>query len=195
MDFIMGLPRTDTGFDGILTVVDRATKMVHLVAVQQTITAAEIAQVYWNSIGKLHGIPRSIVSDRDPRFVSRFWQEIWRLLGTKLRMSSAHHPQTDGQTEAANRVVEMTLRCTLHGSESINWVRELPIIEFIINNSPSQSTRYTPFYLNYGYHPATPLDLIRDSRTTAAEGVNVFMQRLQRISQRARQMLQRAQER
>ena len=73
MDFIMGLPRTDTGFDGILTVVDRATKMVHLVAVQQTITAAETAQVYWNSIGKLHGIPRSIVSDRDPRFVSRFW--------------------------------------------------------------------------------------------------------------------------
>ena len=91
-------------------------------------------------------------------------------------MSSAHHPQTDGQTEAANRVVEMTLRCTLHGSgESVNWARELPIIEFIINNSPSQSIGYTPFYLNYGYHPITPLDLIRDSRTTAVERVNVFM--------------------
>ena len=196
MDFIMGLPKTDNGFDGILTVVDRATKMVHLVPVQQTITAAETALIYWQQIGKLHGIPRSIVSDRDPRFVSRFWQEIWRLLGTKLRMSSAHHPQTDGQTEAANRVVEMTLRCTLHSSgDSTQWARELPMIEFVINNSPSQSTGYTPFYLNYGYHPATPLDLIRDSKTTAVEGVNVFTQRLERISQRAGQMLQRAQER
>ena len=92
MDFIMGLPKTDNGFDGILTIVDRATKMVHLVPVQQTITAAETALIYWQQIGKLHGIPRSIISDRDPRFASKFWQEIWRLLGTKLRMSSAHHP-------------------------------------------------------------------------------------------------------
>ena len=108
-DFIIGLPRSTEGFDGILTMVDRATKMFHLVAVNQTITAAEIAFVFWNAIGKLHGIPRSMVSDRDPRFVSRFWQKLWRLLGTKLRMFSAHHPQTDGQTEAANRVVEMVL--------------------------------------------------------------------------------------
>ena len=90
----------------------------------------------------------------------------------------------------------MTLRCTLHSSgDSTQWARDLPLIEFIINNSPAQSTGYTPFYLNYGYHPATPLDLIRDSRTTAVEGVNVFTQRLERISQRAGQMLQRAQER
>ena len=92
MDFVMGLPVSDEGHDGILTVVDRATKMVHLVPVKQTISASETAQVYWNNIGKLHGIIRSVVSDRDPRFVSRFWQELWRLLGTKLRMSSAYHP-------------------------------------------------------------------------------------------------------
>ena len=72
MDFIMGLPRSEEGYDGILTIVDRATKMVHLVVVNQTITAAETAHVYWNSAGKLHGIPRSIVSDRDPRFVFKF---------------------------------------------------------------------------------------------------------------------------
>ena len=110
MDFIMGLPRSSNGNDGILTVVDRATKMVHLVPVKQTITASETAQVYWTNIGRLHGLPRSIVSDRDPRFVSKFWQGLWSLLGTKLRMSSAYHPQTDGQTEAMNRVVEMILR-------------------------------------------------------------------------------------
>ena len=87
----MGLPRSEEGYDGILIVVDRATKMVHLIAANQTIIAVETAHVYWNSAGKLHGIPRSIVSDKDPRFVSKFWQEMWRLLGTKLRMSSAHH--------------------------------------------------------------------------------------------------------
>ena len=96
MDFIMGLPKPEEGYYGILMVVDRATKMVHLVAVNQTITAVETAHVYWNFVGKLHGIPHSVVSDRDPRFVSKFWQEMWRLLGKKLRMSNAHHPQTDG---------------------------------------------------------------------------------------------------
>ena len=97
MDFVMGLPVSDEGHDGILTVVHQATKMVHLVPVKQTISASETAQIYWTNIGKLHGIPRSVVSDRDPRFLSRFWQELWRLLGTKLRMSSAYHRQTDGQ--------------------------------------------------------------------------------------------------
>ena len=92
MDFIMGLPESESGNDGILTVVDRATKMVHLIPVRQTITAAETARVFWDQVGRLHGIPRSIVSDRDPRFVSKFWQELWKILCSKLRMSSAHHP-------------------------------------------------------------------------------------------------------
>ena len=190
LDFIMGLPKSAKGYDGILTVVDRATKMVHLVAVNQTITAAETALDFWNAVGKLHGIPRSIVSDRDPRFVSRFWQELWRLLRTKLRMSSAHHRQTDGQTEAANRVVEMVLRCTLHSSsEPSQWARDLSLVEFVINSSPSQSTGYAPFYLNYGYYPATPLDLIQDAETTTVEGVNQFVQRLEKTFARANQML------
>ena len=75
LDFIMGLPKSESGRDGILTKVDRATKMVHLIPVYKTIVATETTRVYWDYVGKLHGIPRSIVSDRDPRFVSRFWQE------------------------------------------------------------------------------------------------------------------------
>ena len=99
------------------------------------------------------------------------------MLGTKLRMSSAHHPQIDGRTEAANRVVEMVLRCTLHGSsEPSQWARDLSLVEFVINSSSSQSTGYAPFYLNYGYYPATPLDLIQDAETTTVEGVNQFVQ-------------------
>ena len=88
LDYIMGLPKTDAGNDGILTVVDRATKMVHLAPVKQMITAAETARLYWGTIGKLHGIPRSLMSDRDPRFVSKFWRELWNILGSSLRMSS-----------------------------------------------------------------------------------------------------------
>ena len=118
------------------------------------------------------------------------------MLGTKLRMSSAHHPQTDGQTEAANRVVEMVLRCTLHGSsEPSQWARDLSLVEFVINSSPSQSTGYAPFYLNYGYYPATPLDPIQDAEMTTVEGVNQFVQRLEKTFARVSQMLQRAQER
>ena len=196
LDFIMGLPVSERGNDGILTVVDRATKMVHLVPVQQTITAAETARVFWDNVGKLHGIPRSIVSDRDPRFVSKFWQEFWKLLGTKLRMSSAHHPQTDGQTEAANRVVEQVLRCTIHQSQEVNhWERYLSMVEFVINSSASQATGYTPFYLNYGYEPVTPLHLIQDVDKVNLEGVNVFTSRMKKIFRMAMQEVHQAQQR
>jgi len=78
-------------------------------------------------------------------------------------MSSAHHPQTDGQTEAANRVVEQVLRCTLHASQDVtHWERYLPMVEFIMNSSASPSTGHTPFYLNYGFEPVMPMSLLRD---------------------------------
>ena len=196
MDFIMGFPRSSNGNDGILTVVDRATKMVHLVPVKQTITASETAQVYWTNIGRLHGVPRSIVSDRDPRFVSKFWQGLWSLLGTKLRMSSAYHPQTDGQTEAMNRVVEMILRSLMHESRDYeNWETILSIVEFVVNNSPAQSTGYTPFFLNFGYHPCTPIDILREADETTIETVNQFTLRMQRAFSRAQFFLHKAQER
>ena len=156
MDFMMRLPRSSNGNDGILTVVDCATKMVHLVPMKQTITASETAQIYWTNIGRLHGLSHSIVSDRDPRFVSKFWQGLWSLLGTKLRMSSAYHLQTDGQSEAMNRVIEVILRCIMHESKEMeHWETILAIVEFVVNNSPTQSTKHTPFYLSYGYHPYT----------------------------------------
>ena len=196
MDFIMGLPKSETGNDGILMVVDRATKMVHLAPVKQTITAADTARLYWTIVGKLHGIPRSIVSDRDPRFVSKFWHELWQILGSSLRMSSAYHPQTDGQTEAMNRVVEMVLRCTLHASqEGSSWERMLSTVEFVINNSPTAATGYMPFYLNYGFHPCTPVDLIRDHDSTMLEGVNQFVDRMRRNFSTVTKFLNRARDR
>ena len=92
----MGVPRSELRNDGILTMVDQATKVVYLVPVQWTITAAKTALLFWEIIGRLHWIPRSIVSDWDPRFVPKFLQEFWRVLGSTLRISRLYHPQTDG---------------------------------------------------------------------------------------------------
>ena len=111
-------------------------------------------------------------------------------------MSSAHHPQTDRQTEAMNRVAEMVLRCTVHESSKVtHWEKLLSTVEFVMNSSVSQSTGYTPFYLNYGYEPCTPMDLIRDCGTTRIEGVNVFITRMQKTFSRALQYVHRAQQR
>ena len=106
------------------------------------------------------------------------------------------HPQTDEQTEAMNRVVEMVLRCILHESQkSSHWEAQLGILEFVINNSPSQSTGYTPFFLNFGYHPATQLDILRDVDSSRVETVQVFTRRMQQAFSRATHYLHRAQQR
>ena len=109
-------------------------------------------------------------------------------------MSSAHQPQTDGQTEAANRVVEQVLRCTLHANQDVtHWERYLPMVEFIMNSSASPSTGHTPFYLNYGFEPVTPMSLLRDVDQTNLEGVEMFVKQMKKTFQMAMQLVQRAQ--
>lgn len=110
MDFEEGLPRVN-GKSVILTVVDRQSKYAHFLPLGHPYTATSVAHVFFNEVVRLHGIPLSIVSDRDPVFTSAFWTELFRLAGVKLTMSSAFHPQRDGQSEAANRVIGMYLRC------------------------------------------------------------------------------------
>lgn len=110
MDFIEGLPKSE-GYTVILVVVGIFTKYAHFLPVKHPYTAKSIAQLVFDNVVKLHGLPKSVISDRDPVFTSVFWQELLKKVGTKLLLSSAYHPQTYGQTERVNQCLEMYLRC------------------------------------------------------------------------------------
>ncbi|KAI9905298.1 hypothetical protein PsorP6_013814 [Peronosclerospora sorghi] len=154
MDFVFGLPPDNSRKTGIVVFVDRFSKMVHLTAVSANVTAAQTARIFVDTVFRLHGMPEDIVSDRDPRFTGRFWQETFSLLGTQLKMSTSDHPETDGQTERVNRVLGDMLRSYADAFEQ--WSDYLPLTEFAINNSVHASTKHTPFYVNALRHPRTP---------------------------------------
>ena len=156
MDLITQLPRTKEGNDAIVVIVDKYSKMIHCIATQTTVTAPQLAKLFFNEIVKHHGLPSSIISDRDPRFTSSFWQQLWKQLGTKLAMSTAYHPQTDGQTERANRTIEEMLRAYINTKQN-DWDDYLAAIEIAYNNSKQTSTGFSPFFLNYGQHPTLPI--------------------------------------
>uniref|UniRef100_A0AAV1UPC5 Integrase catalytic domain-containing protein n=1 Tax=Peronospora matthiolae TaxID=2874970 RepID=A0AAV1UPC5_9STRA len=161
MDFVFGFPKDAHTNNGILVFVDRLSKLVHRVAVPESITAQGCARVFIDAIFRLHGLPRELVSGRDPRFTAEFWKFVFRSLGTRLKMSTSDHPETDGQTERFNRVLEDMLRRYVHSLTS--WCEFLPMAEFAINNSVHALTTHTPFYVNGLRHPRLPAFLERDS--------------------------------
>ena len=155
MDFVGPLPESgnrDGIYDSITVVICLLTSMVHLIPSRINYNASQLAELMFENIYKTHGLPKNIVSDRDVLFTSVFWSRLHQLIGTKLRMSSAYHPQSDGATERANRTVTQMLRQCVHENQK-DWVMKLPAIEFAINSARSASTGYAPFFLNFGRMP------------------------------------------
>jgi hypothetical protein len=149
MDFIVGLPRTAKGYDSIWVIIDRLTKIAHFLPVKTYYPVLTYAELYIARILSLHGVPKTIVSDRGPQFVSKFWEELHKSLGTKLLHSSAYHPQTSGQTERINQILENMLRaCVLEFPQK--WDDCLPLAEFSYNNNYQESIKMAPFEALYG---------------------------------------------
>jgi len=158
MDFIEGLP-TSKGFNVILVVIDRLTKYGHFIALSHPYTTSIVAHLFFSNVVKLHGIPKTIVLDRDPIFTSTFWQELFRLQGVTLAYSSAYHPQSDGQSEALNKCLEGYLRCYA-GCKPKEWSFWLPLAEWWYNTSHHASSRMTPFEALYGIPPPTLMSYV-----------------------------------
>ncbi|KAL0201043.1 hypothetical protein M9458_004230, partial [Cirrhinus mrigala] len=151
VDFVTGLPDSD-GKNTILTIVDRFSKAVHLVALTGLPSAKTTAELILEHVVRLHGFPKDIVSDRGPQFTAKFWQAFCRLVGTTSSLSSGHHPQTNGQTERANQQLERFLRC-FAGEHQRSWARYLVWAELSNNIHTSSATKLSPFEVCYGYQP------------------------------------------
>ena len=175
MDFVTHLPRTPQGHDAVWMIVDRLTKSAHFLAVRMTFTLERFCRLYIREIVRLHGVLVSIVSDRDPRFTVHFWKSFQKAIGTRLTMSTAFHPQTDGQSERTIQVLEDMLQaCVLDHKGS--WEEHLPLVEFAYNNNYQASIQMAPYEALYGRPCRSPLcwtevgessitgpDLIRDT--------------------------------
>ncbi|KAI4372833.1 hypothetical protein MLD38_011017 [Melastoma candidum] len=159
MDFVLGLPRTRRRKDSIMVVVDRFSTMAHFFPCQKMDDATNVEDLYFQEVLRLHGVPKSIVSDRNVKFLSYLWKTSWHKLGTKLVFSTAYHPQTDGQTEVVNRTMAAILR-TLVLKNQKDWDVKLAHVEFAYNRAPSSATKSSPFEVVYGLNPMIPFNLM-----------------------------------
>ncbi|NBK24827.1 MAG: hypothetical protein EOM68_22730 [Spirochaetia bacterium] len=191
MDLIVKLPTTQRGFDSILVFVDKLTKMVHLVPTRESICAEECAQLFVDNVVRLHGMPDEVLSDRGGHFHNKFWAEVLRLTQTKQLLTSAYHPETDGQTERVNRVVEEALRHYV-AEDHRDWDRWLSMVEFGINNSWHGSIKSSPFFLNYGFHPVTPSQREVMSKVPRARD---FLSKIEEVVEQAKRNMERARQR
>ena len=175
-----GLPRTQRQHDAIWVIVDRLTKSAHFLPINVKDSLEKLAKFYVDEIVRLHGVPVSIVSDRDPRFTSRFWPSLQAALGTRLHFSTAFHPQTDGQSERTIQTLEDMLReCVIEFKGS--WDTHLSLMEFTYNNSYLSSIGMAPFEALYGRKCRTPVcwDEVGERRLIGPKLVQITLDKIQ----------------
>ena len=180
MDFVTGLPRTRRQHDAIWVIVDRLMKSAHFLPVSNDDLLDKLAQLYVEEIVRLHGVPISIVSDRDPRFTSRFWSSLQDAIGTRLHFSTAFHPQTDGQSERTIQTLEDMLKaCVIEFKGS--WDMHLSQMEFTYNNSYQSSIGMALFEALYGRKCRTPVcwDEVGERRLIGPELVHITLDKIQ----------------
>lgn len=180
MDFITHLPPS-CNFDAVLVIVDRLTKMRHFIPCTGTCDAEEVARLYVQHIWKLHGLPTTIISDRGPQFVSAFWKHLNKRLKIDALLSTAFHPETDGQTERMNAILEQYLRAYVSYLQD-DWSEWLPLAEFASNLHFSESTGMSPFFANYGFNPRMGFEPVQavDTRP-ATRDAELFAQKMKDI--------------
>ncbi|GJV08592.1 putative reverse transcriptase domain-containing protein [Tanacetum coccineum] len=185
MDFVTKLPRTQSGNDTIWVIVDRLTKSAHFLPMRETDPMDKLARLYLKEVVTRHGIPVSIICDRDPRFTSNFWRSFQKAMGTRLDMSTAYHPETDGQSERTIQTLEDMLRaCVIDFGNG--WEGHLPLIEFSYNNSYHASIKAAPFEALYGRKCRSPVCWaeVGDARLTGPELVHETTEKIVQIKQR-----------
>jgi hypothetical protein len=171
------LPRS-RGFDSILVVVDRFSKMSHLIPCQESVDAAQTADLFLKNVVRLHGLPMDIVSDRGPQFLSKFWSSMCEQMGIQRKLSTAAHPQTDGQTERMNQTLEQCLRAFVNHDQN-DWADLLHFAEMAMNGAVSSSTKRTSFEVNYGFSPN--FDYLTEGRLETVPHADIFMDKLRGI--------------
>ncbi|GJS23744.1 putative reverse transcriptase domain-containing protein [Tanacetum coccineum] len=185
MDFITKLPKTSSGHDTIWVIVDRLTKSAHFIPTRATDSMETLTRLYIKEIVSRHGVPISIISDRDSHFTSRFWQSLQNALGTQLDMSTAYHPETDGQSERTIQTLEDMLRaCVIDFGKG--WERHLPLVEFSYNNSYHASIKAAPFEALYGRKFRSPVCWaeVGDVQLTGPEIIHETTEKIVQIRQR-----------
>ena len=162
-------------------------KMAHFIPCKKASDASYVAALFFKEVVRLHGLPQSIVSDRDVKFMSYFWKTLWAKLGTQLKFSSSFHPQTDGQTEVVNRSLGNLLRCIVR-DQLRKWDNVLPQAEFAFNSSTNRTTGYSPFEVAYGLKPKQPVDLIPlPTSIRTSQDVDAFACHIQDIHEKVRE--------
>ena len=186
-DFITKLPLAQ-GYDSILVIIDRFTKMVHFVPMTKKTTAEGLARLFRDNVWRLHGLPESIISDRGPQFVAGLMRELNEMLEIKTKLSTAFHPQTDGQTERMNQELEQYLRMFIdHRQEQ--WPEWLGTVEFAYNNKVHSGTKVSPFEANNGRNPRMGFELRKKGKF---EGAEKFAKKMEEVQSETKAALTKA---